>query len=212
MMRSESRLGLLVCIVLLATLAPGCSSPPLVDPPGAQTDLGFDAFHRANALENAIANLTSDLPAERIAIVPGSADPTDSTLVWIVRGALAARGTDGIVYPVGSTPTETTKRLVVWSVVFGGEEYRSFVFPPGEWMGRIAFILGYVDPTGFAKIPFEVVYWIQVNAWATRQLVESSYEARGARAFLRAELWDTKTGKLEWSREANGKSGRKNDL
>jgi hypothetical protein len=201
-------LGLVAAFVLLAA---GCT-PPLVDPPGATTDLGFDAFHRANALEVAIANLTSGLPVERIAIVPGSGDPVDATLVWIVRGALAERGTDALVFPAGSEPTETEKRLVVWSVVLGGEEYRSFVFPPGAWLGYLATLLGYVDPTGLLQIPPYVAYWIQVQVWASRQLLSASYEARGARAVLRAELWDTKTGKLEWSREASGKSGRRNDL
>src|SRR4051794_1471365 len=112
-------------LALLLLVGAGCSAPQLVDPPGAQTDLGFDAFHRATALDVAISNLTSDLPTERIAIVPGSGDPTDSTLVWIVRGALAVRGTDAVVYPAGSEPVETEKRLVVWCVVIGGEEYRS---------------------------------------------------------------------------------------
>ncbi|MEZ0228456.1 MAG: hypothetical protein ACAI25_07505 [Planctomycetota bacterium] len=203
--------GSLGLVFVLALLGAGCT-PPLVDPPGATTDLGFDAFHRANALEIAIANLTSDLPADRIAIVPGSGDPVDATLVWVVRGALAARGTDGLVFPAGSEPRETEKRLVVWSVVLGGEEYRSFVFPPGAWLDWIGTFLGYVDPTGIAQIPFEVAYWIQIQTWAARQLLEESYEARGARAILRAELWDTKSGKLEWSREASGKSGRRNDL
>src|SRR5581483_11648590 len=160
----------------------------------------------------AIATLSSDLPAERIAIVPGSGDPVDATLVWIVRGALAARGTDGLIFPAGSNPKETRKKLVIWCVVVGGEEYRSFVAPPGAWLDWIGTIVGYLDPTGFAKIPFDVVYWLQVQTWATRQLIESSYEARGARAILRAELWDTESGKLEWSREVSGTSGRKNDL
>lgn len=198
-------------LLLAALLAAGCTHQ-LVDPPGAMTDLGFDAFHRANSLEVAIAALASDLPVASIGIVPGSGDPVDATLVWIVRGALAERGTDCVVYPAGSEATETEKRLTVWAVVLGGEEYRSFLFPPGPWLSYIGTVLGLVEPTGTLEVPFDVAYWIQVQTWALRQLTSVSYEARGARTVLRAELWDTKSGKLEWSKEVEGKSGRKNDL
>ena len=63
-----------------------------------------------------------------------------------------------------------------------------------------------------AEIPFDVVYWMQVQTWAMRQLLEQSWEARGAKTVLHAELWDTRTGQLDWSREIEGTSGRKNDL
>jgi hypothetical protein len=208
MSASPLRASLLLAALVLAS---GCAHD-LVEPPGAMTDLGFDAFHRANALEVAIANVTSDLPNVSIGIVPGSGDPVDTTLSWIVRGALAARGTDCLVFPTGSESKETEKRLVVWAVVLGGEEYRSFLFPPGPWLAYVGTILGLFEPTGFLETPFEVAYWIQVQTWAVRQLLSVSYEARGARTILRAELWDTKSGKLEWSREVEGISGRKNDL
>jgi hypothetical protein len=200
-----------LALLLVLWLGGGCT-PPLVDPPGATTDLGFDAYHRANTLEVAIASIASDLPTTRLSIVPGSGDPVDVTLSWIVRGTLAERGTDCLVFPAGAEPKETEKRLVVWSVVLGGEEYRSFVFPPGAWLAYIGMLCGLLDPTGIAEIPFDVAYWIQVQTWALRQIFEASYEARGAKTVLRAELWDTRTGKLEWSKEVEGTSGRKNDL
>ena len=198
-------------LLLSLLVAAGCT-PNLVDPPGAMTDLGFDAFHRANTLEVAIAKLCSDLPTSRLSIVPGSGDPVDVTLSWIVRGALTERGTECLVFPAGAEPKETEKRLVIWVVVLGGEEYRSFVFPPGAWLSYIGTLCGLIDPTGIAEIPFDVAYWIQVQTWAMRQLLEASYEARGAKTVLRAELWDTKTGKLDWAKEVSGTSGRKNDL
>src|SRR5579862_4268304 len=92
-------------LFLVLLVAPGCAHQ-LVDPPGATTDLGFDAFHRANTLEVAIANLTSFLPTSRLAIVPGSGDPVDITLSWIVRGALTERGTECLVFPPGAEPKE----------------------------------------------------------------------------------------------------------
>lgn len=192
-------------------LAAGCS-PQLVDPPGATTDLAFDAFHRASTLEVAVASIVSDLPMTRFAIVPGSGDPIDVTLSWIVRGELAERGRQCTVYPPGAEPDETEKKLVIWTVAHGGEEYRSFVLPPGAWLAYVGTILGLVDPTGLLEIPFDVTYWIQVQTWAMRQLLEHSWEARGAKTVLRAELWDTRTGKLDWTREIEGISGRKNDL
>lgn len=176
------------------------------------TDLGFDAFHRASSLEVAVASVVSSLPPSRLSIVPGSGDPVDVTLSWIVRGTLTEHGRECLVFPAGAEPTETEKKLVVWAVVVGGEEYRSFVLPPGAWLAYIGTIVGLFDPTGLAALPFDVAYWIQVQTWAMRQLLEHSWEARGAKTVLRAELWDTRTGKLDWSKEIVGTSGRKNDL
>ena len=197
----------LLCLLFLA----GCAHN-LVDPPGATTDLGFDAFHRAYALEVAVASIVSDLPPGRISIVPGSGDPVDVTLSWIVRGTLTEHGRECLVFPAGAEPTETEKKLVIWAVVLGGEEYRSFVLPPGAWLSYMGTVVGLFDPTGMAEIPFDVAYWIEVQTWAMRQLLEQSWEARGAKAVLHAELWDTRTGTLDWSKEIEGTSGRKNDL
>src|SRR5262249_7368096 len=137
-------------ILCLLFVVAGCA-PQLVDPPGATTDLAFDAFHRANTLEVAVASIVSDLPTTRFSIVPGSADPTDVTLSWIVRGTLPAHARECLVFPAGAEPTETDKRLVIWTVAVGGEEYRSFVYPPGAWVSYAGTIVGLFDPTGMAE-------------------------------------------------------------